>query len=473
MQAGDFVQKALLGEIPIEEHTAKIIGEAEKKGKEHNCFTVLAENEALQRARELDRQAKKGKAKGKLFGLPVSVKDNICVKGIESRAGSKILSGYKPLFNATAVQRMLGEGAVIIGKTSMDEFGFGSFSKNTGIGFKRPLNPFDKKRVCGGSSGGSACFTRLAENAHLSLAESTGGSIAAPASFCGVFGLTPTYGRVSRYGLIDYASSLDKIGLMAKAPADTAVALSVIAGQDACEPTTFAQKNARQKKTPKKTRVGIVKELFEGQVDEEVKSAVEKKLGSLPAGESETKEVSMPTAAKYGVSAYYILAMTEASTNLAKYCGMRYGLEEQLEGSFNEYFTRVRTGSMGKEAKLRTIIGTFARSSGFRDAYYLKAAKARTRIIAEYKGLFKEFDFLVSPAMPVPPMTFEEADSLTPMQNYAMDSCTAPANLAGIPHFSINAGRTKKGLPIGLMAAADHFEEESLLGFAEKLEESS
>jgi len=465
--ATEFAEQAISGSVSITEHTAKIIEEAKKANSEYHFFTAIAEKEAMQRAKELEALARQKKAKGKLFGVPISVKDAICVKGIESRGGSKILSGYRPLFNATSIQKLLDEGAIIIGKTSQDEFGFGSFSKNIGIGFEKPLNPFDKKRVCGGSSGGCAGFAQKTQCAHISLGESTGGSIACPASFCGAFGFTPTYGRVSRYGLIDYASSLDKIGAISKNPEDAETMVRIISGKDPKESTTMGQPEYAQARPPKKYSAGIIKEFLGEGISQEARKAAESFVESLEKQGIETKEVSLPLLAKYGLAAYYILAATEASTNLAKYCGMRYGLEERLEGGFDEYFTKIRTNSLGSEAKLRIIMGTFARMSGFREAYYLKAAKARTKIIQEYREAFKKADFLVNPTMPIIAPTFEEAERLSPMQNYAMDLCTVPANLAGMPHYSANTG-THKGMPIGIMVTANHFEEAKLFDFAKK-----
>ena len=406
---------------------------------------------------------------GKLRGLPVSVKDCICTKGIQTTAGSKILEGYVPPFDATAVERLKKEGAVIIGKTSQDEFGFGTFNTNTS--FPIPKNPYDKKRSCGGSSGGSACITATADFPHVSLAESTGGSISCPAAFCGVIGLTPTYGLVSRWGLIDYATSLDKIGIMAKRVFDVALILSIIGGHDPRDSTSLnvPQKDYTKflKEGVEGLKIGIPKEYFEN-VDERIVELVWKGIEKLEEMGAEYDEMSLPLT-KYSLPCYYILAMSEASTNLAKFCGMRYGVQSIPTGHFNEYFSKIRTHNFGEEAKRRVILGTFARMAGFRKAYYLKACKVRTKIIEEFKRAFKQFDALISPTMPILPPRFDEISTLEPIEIYAMDILTVGPNLAGIPHLSFPIGFVK-GLPVGLHILGDHLTEGTLLHIAYNLE---
>ncbi len=461
MDIDEFVSKVRSKEIDIVEHTHKVIEKTRKIDKEYHYFNVISDDLALEQAESVKKNPK-----GKLAGVPVSVKDCLCVKGVESRAGSRVLNGYRPLFSATAVQRLVDEGAIIIGKTAQDEFGFGTFSVNVGLGFKVPLNPFDKDRACGGSSGGSGGITQKADFPHISLGESTGGSIAAPASFCGVAGLCPTYGRVSRYGLIDYANSLDKIGPMARTASDAALALEIISGHDTNESTSLASPvdkyAAEAKKGASNMKIGIIKECFSEGVDEKVSDKVWDAIKKLESDGVRYEEVSLPIASKYGLSAYYLIAMAESSTNLAKYCGMRYGVHGKLGDGFNEYFTKVRSESFGKEAKRRIIIGTFARMAGYRDAYYMKAMRVRTRIIQEYKSLFRKYDALASPAMPILPPKFSDIDKLTPLQNYMMDIMTVSPNLAGLPHLTINAG-LEKGLPVGILLSADHLGEAKLV----------
>ncbi len=338
---------------------------------------------------------------------------------------------------------------------------------------KIPLNPFDKKRVCGGSSGGAGGITQKASFPHIAIGESTGGSIVSPASFCGIVGLCPTYGRVSRYGLMDYANSLDKIGPMAKSVSDAALMLKSIAGFDEKESTSVNSDiddySSEIGKIAKDMKIGVIKESFGEGVDSEVSEAVKGAVKGLEELGVNNGEVSLPLTMKYGVEAYYLLSMAEASTNLAKFCGMRYGKEEKMEGSFNEYFTKVRSQYFSKEAKRRIIIGTFARMAGFRDAYYIKAMKARTKIIEEYKKAFKKYDVLVSPTMPFIAPKFSEIEKMTPLQNYMADILTAGPNIAGLPHISVPCG-IKDGMPIGVMFIANHFEEKKLARIASAYE---
>ncbi len=428
-----------------------ILDEIHDINKEYHYFNTISEDLAIKQAEAIEKNPT-----GSLAGLPISVKDCICVKGIESTAGSKILKGYKPLVNATAVQRCIDEGAIIIGKTSQDEFGFGSFSTNVGIGFDVPKNPHDKSRVTGGSSGGAAGFSAITKFPHVALSESTGGSIASPASFCGVAGFCPTYGLVSRYGLIDYANSLDKIGVISKETDSCELVFDVIAGHDPKDSTSLNKKQV----DGKIKKIAIIKESLD--VEGSVKDSILKKVNELG---HEYETISMPLTFKYGIPTYYIIATSEASTNLAKFCGMRYGFSLPVKGSFNEYFSEVRSSAFGQEAKRRIILGTFARMAGFRNAYYLKAMKIRTKIIEEYKRAFKKFDVLVSPTMPLVAPKFSEIAKLTPLQNYMMDVLTVGPNLAGLPHISVNAGSIDK-IPLGIMFIADHLKDKQLFKIA-------
>ena len=438
----------------------KAIEETKKINKEYHYFNTIDETPKKQ-------------GDGRLNNIIVSVKDCICVKNLESRAGSKILENYKPVFDATVIEKIKKQGATIIGKTSQDAFGFGSFSTNVGKDMKIPLNPFDKERACGGSSGGAAGFTQKANFRHIALGQSTGGSIVAPASFCGVIGLCPTYGRVSRYGLMDYANSLDKIGPIAKTMEDIALMLEIISGFDEKESTTINKEVPKYtnflKKPIKGMKIGIIKHAFGKGIDEEVKNSVKQGIKQLERQGAKTETIELPLTEKYGIPAYYLLAMCEASTNLAKLCGMRYGASEQITGNFNEYFSKVRSHYFNDESKRRIIIGTFARMAGHRDAYYIKAAKVRTKIIEEYKKAFKKVDLLVSPTMPFVAPKFKEIEKLTPLQNYMADILTAGPNLAGLPHISIPVGFNKDKMPIGLMLIADHLQEEKLIQAGNKL----
>ncbi len=466
MHIAEFIDKIKNNEIDIVENTEKVIEECKKINKEYDYFNAISEELALAQAKEIKKQIKnkyKGIKNKKLLGVAISVKDNICVKGVETTAGSKILEGYRPLFNATVIEKVIEEGGIIIGKTSQDEFGFGAFSVNTKL--KIPKNPFDKERSCGGSSGGAAGLSQKLDN-HIALGESTGGSIVIPSSFCGVFGLCPTYGRVSRYGLIDFGNSLDKIGAMDKNVEDTALLMEIISGHDKNDSTSLNAKSdnyrSHLKKFVKGMKVGIIKEAFGDGVAKEVEKKIYDGIEKLRESGAKTEEVSLKLPIKYGIATYYMIGTSEASTNLAKYCGMRYGKIQKLEGNFNEYFTKVRSENFTEEAKRRIILGTFARMAGYRDAFYIKAMKVRTVMIQEYKKAFKKFDALISPTAPMLPPKFSEIEKLTPLQHYLADVMTVSPNVAGLPHLNVPVG-FEKNLPVGMLLTGDHLQEGKLL----------
>ncbi len=461
MKLQEYIKKVQNKEIDIVKYTKEVLEECKKINKEYHYFNTISEDLAIKQAQALSKNTK-----GRLAGVFISVKDSICVKDIESTAGSKILKTYKPLFNATAVEKAIKEGAIVIGKTAQDEFGFGGFSVNVGLGFDIPLNPFDKKRATGGSSGGAGGITQKVSFPHIALGECTGGSIESPASFCGVFGLVPSYGRVSRYGLIDYGNSLDKIGPLGKNIYDCALMLEIISGYDQKDSTSINKETDSYikylTKDIKGLKIGIIKEAFNEGINPLVNKIIKNAIKNLESKGCTIKEISLPITMKYGVPTYYLLATSEASTNLAKYCGMRYGISEELKGNFDEYFTNVRSKNFGKEAKRRIMLGTFSRMSGFRDAYYIKAAKIRTLIIEEYKKALKNVDVLISPTMPILPPTFEELKKLTPLQDYLMDIMTVGPNLAGLPHLNIPVG-FGNNLPVGMMIISDHLKEGILI----------
>ncbi|MBS3155889.1 aspartyl/glutamyl-tRNA amidotransferase subunit A [Candidatus Woesearchaeota archaeon] len=455
MKAVEYVEKIKSGELSAVETTKAVIKEI-KKLNDYNYFNTISESLALELAERADKNPK-----GRLAGLPVSLKDDLCIKGVETTCSSNILKGYKPTFNASVVEKLINEGAVIIGKTNQDTFGFGSFNVNTD--YKIPKNPLDTTRVTGGSSGGAAGFTALTKFPHVAIGESTGGSIAAPCSFCGVTGMTPTYGLVSRYGLIDYANSLDKIGPIAKNVEDLELVLDVIKGNDKKDSTSL---NEDLKNDNKVKKIGLIKETLN--VDPKIKDLVLKKLNETGI---KYDIVSLPTITKSSLSSYYIIAMAEASTNLAKYCGMRYGQEEKVNLPFNEYFSNIRTKNFNKEIKRRIILGTFTRMAGYRDAFYLKAMKVRTLVIEEYKKTFKKYDLLVSPTMPIIAPKFSEVNKLKPKDHYMMDIMTVGPNLAGIPHISLNAGTYNK-MPVGIMFMGDYLNEKKLFNIGNGLQDN-
>ena len=457
----DFIEKVKLGEVDLGDFYSKLFDELKKINERFNLLITLGTSEVCK------------EVKGKLAGLPVSVKDNICTKGMRTTAGSKILENYRPLFDATAVARIKSQGGFIIGKTNMDEFGFGTFSTNSAYG--PPKNPHDPSRACGGSSGGAAGLVAALDYPHIALGQSTGGSISCPASFCGVVGLTPTYGRVSRYGLIDYANSMDKIGPIAKTVEDVALMLSVISGYDERDFTTSERPKEDYTKylnqDIKGMKIAVPKEYFGEGVNEGVKEKVWNAVKLLESYGASYEEVSLPLTAK-GIATYYIIATSEASTNLAKFCGMRYGAEEEIhEEDFNRYFSRIRTKYFGEEAKRRILLGTYARMAGYRDQYYLKALKVRTKIIMEFKAVFKKHDVIIAPTMPCIAPKFSEIEKMDPLKVYMMDTLTVPHNLAGIPSLSVPCGKIQ-GMPVGMHIIGDHFQEGRIIAVGDFYEKN-
>ncbi len=420
-----------------------------------NAFITLNKEEALKKAEEFD----KGKLKGKLAGIPIAVKDNISTKGLRTTCASKMLANYVPPFDAHVVERLKQEGAIIIGKTNMDEFAMGTTTETSYFGVVR--NPYDLERVAGGSSGGSgAC---LHDESVLALGSDTGGSIRCPASFCGVYGLKPTYGLVSRYGLIPYANSLEQIGPMANCVEDLALLLEVIAGKDERD-STNAGVDFKFEPEDKRYRVGIIKEM--GASDEVMK--VFEEVVDIIREKHEVVEVSL-SSLKYALPAYYIIAMSEASSNLARYDGVRYGYALEKLDTWTRYFAKVRAEGFGEEVKRRIMLGTYALSAGYYGKYYLKALRVRTLVKNDFQRAFKHCDLLISPTMPTP--AFKIGEIQDPLTMYKMDVNTVPANLAGIPALSMPMGFVK-GLPVGLQVMGNYFEENKILSFALELEKA-
>ena len=391
-----------------------------------------------------------------------SAKDNLTSYDFETCAGSKILKGYRPPFDATPIKKMREAGGFLAGKTNMDEFGFGTFSANSGFGI--PKNPYDLNRSCGGSSGGAACAAAVLEG-HVALGVSTGGSIVCPASFCGVYGITPTYGRVSRYGLIDYGNSLDKVGVLSADAKDLSKYLPVISGKDPKDPTSCVQPD--MPKTFRKMKsVAVPKEAVEG-VSGNVMDSFDASLERLRSEGVDVDYVDMPVL-KYAMPAYYILATSEASTNLARFCGMRYGQQDgDLSLKFDEYFTSFRSKYFGDEAKRRILLGTFTRMVGYADRYYNKALRVRQSVISEYKKVFADHDCIATPTMPFVSPRFDDIAKMSALDVYKADFLTVPPNLTGMPHLSVPCGYSD-GMPIGLMFTADHWNEDILLSEAEE-----
>ena len=391
-----------------------------------------------------------------------SAKDNLTSKDMETCSGSRILEGYRPAFDATAIARLREAGGKLIGKTNMDEFGFGTFSTNSGL--EIPRNPHDPERACGGSSGGSACAASALEG-HVSLGVSTGGSICCPASFCGVYGIAPTYGRVSRYGLIDYGNSLDKIGVLSSDAKDLRRYMGMIAGKDPKDPTSCVQPDGWGKDSM--GSVAVPKEGIEG-LSKDVESAFRGFADELVRMGVQVDYVDMPSL-KYAMPAYYVLATSEASTNLARYVGMRYGRQEgDLSLKFDDYFSSFRSQYFGDEAKRRILLGTFTRMAGYSDRYYAKARQVRNVVIADYKRILADHDAVLAPTMPFTAPRFDEISKMSALDSYKADYLTVPANLAGMPHMSLPCGYDPAGMPIGMQFVADHWNEGVLFDIAER-----
>ena len=393
-----------------------------------------------------------------------SAKDNLTSKDFETKAGSRILEGYCPPFDATPIAKMRAAGGFLSGKCNMDEFGFGTFSTNSAFGV--PRNPFDLNRSCGGSSGGSACAAAVFDD-HVSLGVSTGGSIVCPASFCGVYGLAPSYGRVSRYGLIDYGNSLDKVGLLSFKASDLRRYLPIISGKDVHDPTSMVQPELDLGKRKMKS-VAIPKQAMEGEgISKGVAEAFDASVETLKGMGIDVEYVDMPTL-KYSIPAYYVIATSEASTNLARYCGMRYGHQDgDYTLKFDDYFTSFRSQYFGDEAKRRILLGTFTRMVGYADRYYNKALQVREAIIADYKKQFERFDAVITPTMPFISPRFDEISKMSALDSYKADFLTVPPNITGMPHLSVPCGYSE-GMPVGLLFTSDHWNEDVLIDAAER-----
>ncbi|MFC7177519.1 Asp-tRNA(Asn)/Glu-tRNA(Gln) amidotransferase subunit GatA [Halosegnis marinus] len=404
---------------------------------------------------------------GPLSGKSVAVKDNISTEGVPTTCGSAMLDGYVPPYDATVVTRLKEAGATVAGKTNMDEFGMGTTTETSAFGPTE--NPAAPGRVPGGSSGGSAAAVAAGE-ADLALGSDTGGSVRCPAAFCGVVGIKPTYGLVSRYGLVAYANSLEQIGPIGPTVEATAELLEVIAGPDphdatTREPETTAYADAADGDVEGLT-VGVPTELVEG-ADEGVVERFEAALDDLRAQGAETVEVSLPSV-ETAVQAYYVIAMSEASSNLARFDGVRYGVSGGYEGNWNESFAAAREAGFGEEVKRRVLLGTYALSAGYHDKYYKKAQDARAWVRRDFAEAFEEADVLASPTMPVPP--FEMGESLDdPLQMYLADANTVPVNLANLPAISVPAGETEEG-PVGLQLVGEAFDERTLVRAASAVE---
>ena len=449
----------------VEEHLAVI---AARDGELNACNLVTGDA-AREAAAAVDAAVARGEDPGPLAGVPIALKDNLCTRGVPTTCSSKILEGWRPPYTATAVERVLAAGAVPVAKTNLDEFAMGSSTENSAFGPTR--NPRDPSRVPGGSSGGSAAAV-AAGYAPLALGSDTGGSIRQPAALCGVVGVKPTYGLVSRYGLIAFASSLDQIGPFANSVTDAALLLDVIAGPDVADSTSIRSEPEallpQLERGVAGLRVGIIDELASGEgFQPEVLAAVQQAAAALEAAGATVDHVSVPSA-QYGLSAYYLLAPAEASSNLARYDGVRYGLRVDGE-DVSVMNARTREAGFGPEVKRRIMLGTYALSAGYYDAYYGQAQRVRTLIIRDFARAYEQFDVLLSP--PSPTVAFPlGAKSAEPLAMYLSDVCTIPTNLAGHPAMSVPFGTGEAGLPIGVQVLAPALAEALMFRVAKAIE---
>ncbi len=441
----------------------------EKLNPHLNVFLSLTRDRALAQAQRIDAIAAKGDPLPPLAGIPVGIKDVLVTKGAPSTAASKILKGYHPPYDCTAVARLEAAGAVVLGKLNCDEFAMGSSNENSAYGPVR--NPVDPERVPGGSSGGSAAAV-AANMAVATLGTDTGGSIRQPASFCGVVGVLPTWGRVSRYGLIAFASSLDRIGPFAANVRDAATLLGVIAGHDPCDATSstapIENYAAESDKPAAGMRIGVPAEYFGEGLDPEVRAAIEKGIEQLKAAGCTVKPVSLPNT-KYAVPVYYLIATAEASANLARFDGVRFGYRSPRSATLADMYRHSRDEGFGAEVKRRILLGTYALSAGYYDAYYRKAQQVRRLLAEEFLRAFAEVDAIVTPTSPVPAFKLGEKTD-DPLAMYLADIYTVTASLAGICGVTVPCGRTSAGLPVGMQVLAAHMRESTAFRVARAVE---
>jgi aspartyl-tRNA(Asn)/glutamyl-tRNA(Gln) amidotransferase subunit A len=457
------------GEVSSVDITRSVLERIDQVEEKVGAYITLDRDNALSQAGEADRLMAEG-ATGDLLGIPIALKDVLCTEGLRTTCGSKILDSFVPPYDASIVKAMKAAGAVIIGKLSMDEFAMGSANENCAFGV--PRNPWALDHICGGSSGGSAAAV-AADECIASIGSDTGGSIRQPASHCGVVGMKPTYGRVSRYGLVAYASSLDQLGPITKDVRDCALMLKVISGYDDRDSTSVDRPvpdyTVALDKGVAGMKIGIPGEYFEEGLAPEVEAAVRNGISLLEEAGAEIVEVSLPHTA-YAVATYYVIAPAEASSNLARYDGVRFGYRNADADSLLEMYKRSRSEGFGPEVKRRIMIGTYVLSAGYYDAYYKKALQVRTLIINDFKEAFTKCDVLVSPVTPTPAWRIgEKVDD--PLSVYLSDILTISANLAGVPGVSLPCGFSNEGLPIGIQFQGPHFEEERLFQVAACLED--
>jgi aspartyl-tRNA(Asn)/glutamyl-tRNA(Gln) amidotransferase subunit A len=467
MKAGvvDIAENVRRGSVAATQVVAQILERIEARNPGLNAFLHVADAEAMAQARAVDARRARGEALGPLAGVPVAVKDAICTRGLPTTAGSKILAGYVPPYDATVIERLRAADAILVGKTNMDEFAMGSSNENSAFGPVK--NPWDATRTPGGSSGGSAAAV-AARMAPCALGSDTGGSIRQPASLTGTVGIKPTYGRVPRYGLIAFASSLDQIGPLATDVRGAARVLSVIAGHDPRDSTSLDvpvdDYEAACERPVKGLRIGVPEEYFADGLDAEVGARVREALLHLGSLGCAVRPVKMPHT-RYAVATYYVLATAEASSNLARFDGVRYGVRVDPSHDLRAMYGATRDAGFGAEVKRRILLGTFVLSAGYYDAYYLRAQKVRSLVRRDFDDAFRDVDVLCSPASPTPAFRLGEKSG-EPLSMYLSDVYTLPASLAGVPAMSVPCGMTSGNLPVGLQIVAPALGEAAMLSVA-------
>ena len=457
-------ERILRGETTARKEVEKAIEKA-KVSADFNALTSLTEERALSRADEIDAKIKAGEEVGELAGVPFITKDNFLAFGSPSTASSKMLANFETPIQATAVEKLEAAGAISIGKANLDAFAHGGSTENSAFGVTK--NSVDQTRVAGGSSGGSAVAAAL-DIVPFTLGTDTGGSIRQPASFNGVYGVKPTYGTVSRFGVVAMASSTDTIGVFAKTAKESELVMRIMSGLDKKDMNTLPD-FWQEVDAPKKAKIGVVKEFMGEGVDPEVRKITENYIEKMRNADHEIREVSLPMS-KYALAIYYIVIPAEVSSNLARYDGVRYGLRSKNAQNLDEIYGMSRDKGFESENKRRIMIGSYVLSSGFYDAYYLKAQKARTLLINEFNKLFEEVDFLVGPVAPTPAFKIGE-NAHDPIKMYMSDVMSVPASMAGLPAVSVPAGKTDSGLPVGVQIIGKMKSDASILALADSLEE--
>ena len=466
----ELMDKLNKNEITSEDITKSYVSRINEKEDDVEAFVTVLSEDAENKAKEIDQKIEKGEITNKLAGIPIGIKDNICTKGIKTTCSSKMLEDFVSPYDATVMDKINAENLITIGKLNMDEFAMGGSTENSY--FKKTKNPWNLSKVPGGSSGGSAAAV-ASQMVPWALGSDTGGSIRQPSAFCGVVGLKPTYGLVSRYGLVAFASSLDQIGPITKDVRDSAILLNIIAGHDEKDSTSVDMPKKDYEKTLtgdiKGLKIGVPKEFFGEGINEEVKESLKQAIETYKKLGAEVEEFSLDIA-KYALATYYIIACAEASSNLGRFDGIRYTYRAKDFKDLKDLYKKTRSEGFGAEVKRRIILGTYVLSSGYYDAYYKKAQQVRTLVMNEFNKGFEKYDVILTPTSPTVAFGIGEKSN-NPLEMYLADICTVSVNIAGLPGISIPVGVDKEGMPIGMQLIGNRFQEETILNAAYALEQ--